>query len=222
MKLRALMVVMGFVLCVPCPAALLWDNHLEHDSESGGRAFGGSNWRTYIVADNFSLLEPAVLEEIRFEALINDDFAMESASIWLYDDLSRGEGLTPPENPRLLGAFEGTGFNTGRRDRNRFVWRFSVPFGAELPPGDYYIGLHLNGPGTDAWWATSSGGQGADTPGWFSPDLGQTWIDERRDHRPPAYWDHAFEIHGTVIPEPATLLTLGAALVALARSRKKR
>ena len=52
--------------------------------------------------------------------------------------------------------------------------------------------------------------------GYFSLDRAETWMDEGPE------WQHAFEIGGTVLPEPGTLALLGAmSLIVVGRRRRK-
>lgn len=206
------------VAASPASAALLWDNTLEHNVETSGRAFGGGVWSDYIVADNFSAGKPWLLSGIRFETIDIGDWQFESVDVYLFLDRS-GNGTSEPVFHRFLGTWSGSGFDTGRRDRGFPVMRYSVSLSAVIEQGYYYLGLNANGKGTTGatFWATSDGGEGGNTPGWYFN--GSRWFYEGP---PPDPWDHAFEIHGDVVPEPPSALTLSVAVTLLAAHRRGR
>ncbi len=89
-----------------------------------------------------------------------------------------------------------------------------------LKGGQYWLGIRNpegGGAGTNYWMTSDGGPDGADSStGWFSLDSGETWMDEGPE------WQHAFEIGGTVLPEPGTLALLGAmSLIVVGRRRLK-
>ncbi|GIV02145.1 MAG: hypothetical protein KatS3mg015_0975 [Fimbriimonadales bacterium] len=168
---RLLRVTVGIIvvwLPYVASAEVLWDNTLQHNVETSGRAFGGGVWSDYIVADNFSAGKPWLLSGIRFETIDIGDWQFESVDVYLYLDRSRN-GTSEPLFYRFLGTWSGSGFDTGRRDRGFLVMRYSVGRHALIEPGHYYLGLNANGSGTTGgtFWATSDGGEGGNTPGWY-------------------------------------------------------
>jgi hypothetical protein len=183
----------------PTPADIIWDNHLVHDSELSGRAIGGDAYPVSVVADNFGVSANVVIDRIRFETIDDDDLGFESVDIWAFDDPS-GDGSEAPTGGIMLGTFPAERINTGRRDRARFVYRYTVELSHALKAGSYFLGLHANEERT-SWWSASSGGQGFGTPGWMNlRGEGWEWEGWFLDKIP---WDHAFEIHG----EPAEMGT---------------
>ncbi|GIV02144.1 MAG: hypothetical protein KatS3mg015_0974 [Fimbriimonadales bacterium] len=198
----------------PAGAALLWDNTLEHNVETSGIAFGGKRWQTMIVAENFRLEHPSVIQEIGFESLNREDWTYDSVTVYLLMDRA-GNGSAEPLLHSVLGEFEVFGFDTGRRDRGLPVWRYSVPLRAAIDPGNWFLGMHANGEGTDVFWATSDGGQGGNTPAWYSLDGGGTWARMQQGTR----FDLTLELHGETVPEPSSLLVLCGAVALLAARR---
>ena len=98
-------------------------------------------------------------------------------------------------------------------------WEYIVEdLGIGLKEGHYWLGIRNSeggGSGTNYWMTSEGGRDGKGTStGYFSLDRGETWMNEGSG------WQHAFEIGGTVIPEPGTLALLGLGGLVLLRRRR--
>ncbi|MEW5883558.1 MAG: choice-of-anchor R domain-containing protein [Armatimonadota bacterium] len=103
--------------------------------------------------------------------------------------------------------------------RASFTYNINVG-GLSVTPGRYWIGMRNSagsGSGTNYWMSSDAGPDGAGTShGYFSLDGGNTWMPEGSGYH------HAFRIEGEFVPEPSTILAVGAGLAALAARRRRR
>ncbi len=92
--------------------------------------------------------------------------------------------------------------------------------GIGLKEGQYWLGIRNprgTGSGTNYWMTSEGGRDGKGTStGYFSINRAETWMDEGPG------WQHAFEIGGTVIPEPGTLALLGAMSLLVVGERRRK
>jgi hypothetical protein len=111
-------------------------------------------------------------------------------------------------NGVILGEFNFSTTPTSLPDRGGGNIHRVMSLNKLLGPGSYYIGLHANldGISNSMNWATSNGGQAANTPAWARITVVPGTFDTTGQ-------DFGFVLVGHVVPEPATwtiVLLLGA------------
>jgi hypothetical protein len=204
-------VLLALTVTAPSLAVdLLWENGMDEE------------WRWDL---NGRALSPPTYPDIR----VVDDFVVPPGESWRLQhfdvhvaEFAGWEGPQPMQiylralDPETGGPVEGIGnelasFETGFEREETFsvewwtgYYYLSDAFELVLGPGRYWIGLrNPNGRGgVTNYWLTGYGGDGVDTPAWFSMDAGDTFTPAGSG------WDHQFRLRGEVIPEPTSGLVL--------------
>ncbi|GIV01452.1 MAG: hypothetical protein KatS3mg015_0282 [Fimbriimonadales bacterium] len=215
-KLFAIAILAGAVSAAN--AAVLWDNNLTPNGFNG-RAISPPAFPNIRVVDDIVVGGPGWIID-RFNMNIIDDSTFQAGNdmdVYIYNDNSGTPGSLHSYNAGLSFTRTATGLTYfGRADYN-----YSIDMGGlNLGPGTYWIGArnaNASGSGTNYWMTSDGGPDGAGTStGYFSLDGGNTFSAEG------AGWHHAFTIEGNPVPEPATMLAIGAGLAALAARRRRK
>lgn len=204
---------------VPARADLLWDNNLETDGVSG-RPVSPPAFPNYRNVDDIVVPEGQEwhITGFNYQLLEDNDWLHGGwTEVYVWGDVGRRPG-----GERLFSqVVEHTRVATGNMYFGRFAYKFYAPgLSINLEPGRYWIGLRnpqASGSGT-AYWLTSDGGpDGMGTESsWISLDAGQTWVPVGGGEQ------NAFEVHGAVVPEPVSLVSLGSLLAALTLRQRGR
>lgn len=204
---------------IPARADLLWDNNLETDGVSG-RPVSPPAFPNYRNVDDIVVPEGQEwhITGFNYQLLEDNDWLHGGwTEVYVWGDVGRRPG-----GERLFSqVVEHTRVATGNMYFGRFAYKFYAPgLSINLEPGRYWIGLRnpqASGSGT-AYWLTSDGGpDGMGTESsWISLDAGQTWVPVGGGEQ------NAFEVHGTVVPEPVSLVSLGGLLAALTLRQRGR
>jgi hypothetical protein len=214
-KLFAIAVLAGAVSAAN--AAVLWDNNVIPDGFNG-RAISPPLFPDIRVVDDIRVGGPGwLLSNIRANVLEDSTFiAGNDIDVYVYSDNSGVPGalLTTHAGRSFTRTFFGSYF--GRPD-----YEYNIDMtGVTWAPGTYWIGMrnaNASGSGTNYWMTSNGGPNGAgSSTGYFSTDGGTTWTPEGQG------WQHAFVIEGNLVPEPATMLAIGAGLAALAARRRRK
>ncbi|GIV01450.1 MAG: hypothetical protein KatS3mg015_0280 [Fimbriimonadales bacterium] len=213
----SLFVVAALAVATAGQAAILWDNNIITNGFNG-RAISPPAFPNIRVVDDIIAPVNWWVNRVRFNILEDTTFQHGGTiEVYWYNDVNGQPGgsqialWTSTSYTRTpVGSYFG-----------RPAFEYNVDFGQLLViAGHYWIGpRHPNGSGSGtAYWMTSDGGpDGAGTStGYFSLDAGTTWQPEG------AGWHHAFVFEGDPVPEPATMLAIGAGLAALAARRRRK
>ncbi len=211
MRFRTSFLLVCVLLVTGVRADLLWDNNLETDGIRG-RAVSPPGFPNIRVVDDIVVPtgNPWIVTGFNYQLLEDAEWVHGGLSeVYVWGDVGRRPG-----GERLFSqVVEHTRVATGNMYFGRFAYKFfSGGLDISLSPGRYWIGIrnpNASGAGT-AWWMSSDGGRdGSGTEaGWLSTDQGQNWIPIGSGTQ------FAFEVHGTVVPEPVSLVTLAALSVA--------
>ncbi len=215
-KLFAIAILAGAVSAAN--AAVLWDNNLTPDGFDG-RAISPPAFPNIRVVDDIVVGGPGWIIQ-RFNMNIIDDATFSAGNdmdVYVYNN---NGGVPGSLNTSLTGlSFTRTATGLTYFGRADYNYSINVP-NLNLGPGTYWIGArnaNASGSGTNYWMTSNGGPDGAGTStGYFSLDSGTTWQPEG------AGWQHAFTIEGNPVPEPATMLAIGAGLAALAARRRRK
>jgi hypothetical protein len=208
-------------------ADVLWDNDIITDFVNG-RAISPPSFPDIRVVDDFFVPDAGWRVE-EFRAFLMEDRGWTDGGVLEVFVRAHDPDLEGPvegEDADLLNIeieFERTPFNHHRcGEFGPDCYIYEVAFGNDsfdLDPGHYWIGFRNpngGGSGTNYWMTSTGGPDGSGTStGYFSLNRGKTWADEGPG------WQHAFEIGGTVLPEPGSLALL-AAMSRLVFCRKRR
>lgn len=215
-KLFAIAILAGAVSAAN--AAVLWDNNVIPNGVNG-RALSPPAFPNIRVVDDINVGGPGwIVNMVKFNILEDVNFTRGSTvDIYIYND----NGGAPGTLNTTWAGLSFNAINTGNSyfGRPDFQYDVSVP-NQVLTPGTYWIGMRNpngGGSGTNYWMTSDGGPDGTGTStGYFSLDGGTTWQAEG------AGWQHAFVIEGQPVPEPATMLAIGAGLAALAARRRRK
>lgn len=196
-------------------ARVLWDNNLMTNGING-RAVSPPAFPNIRVVDDIRVGDPGWRVEI-VRTYVLEDFAWQpgpTVDIYVYNDRDGAPST-------LHALWPGLSFiRTDRGGYQRRLYTYDISVGGmNLVPGNYWIGFrnpYGSGSGTN-YWTTSDGGPdgGGSNTGYFSLNGGTTWMPEGFG------WQHAFRIEGEFVPEPSTILAVGAGLAALAARRRR-
>ncbi len=203
---------------VSAQARVLWDNNVITDGNAG-RAISPPGFPNIRVVEDIRVAGPGWIVDWLKMSIIEDANWSHGGDIdvYIYNDSGNAPG-------GLNASLNGLSLNrvaTGYSYFGRAQYRYEINMGGHvMTPGMYWIGArNANGGGSGTnYWMTSNGGpDGSGTStGWFSLDGGSTWMPEGSGYH------HAFRIEGEFVPEPATMLAIGAGLAALAARRRRR
>ena len=194
----------------PAEADLLWDNGGQKGFS--GRAISPPTWPDIRVVDNFFV--PAGgwrIEELRFAVFEDAGWSDGDGLLEVYireTDPDTGGPVTG-EDADLVRLSTEYSVEWGQCYFGRCFQEYIVEdLDIGLEEGQYWLGIRNpegRGSGTN-YWTTSAGDRDSKgtSNGYFSLDRAESWRDEGKG------WQHAFEIGGTVIPEPGTLVLLAA------------
>lgn len=220
MTLRMVLSCFVVLASSSAPADLLWDNNIL--SRGRGRAISPPLVPDIRVADDIIVDVPWRVDAARYTVIeIPAEWSHGGVTqVYLWPDA----GGRPGTQPLRVLSGQHVRTPTGRSTFGREIMLYTISdLNLELDPGTYWIGFrhpNADGPedGSAYWLADSDGGRDGNRSrtGWFSVDQGRTWTHEGPD------WHHAFEIHGEVVPEPATVVLLGTLLSAQALVRRRR
>jgi len=214
-KLFAIAILAGAVSAAN--AAVLWDNNVIPNGVNG-RAISPPAFPNIRVVDDIDVGGPGwIVNTLR--AFIIDDTAWSSGNtidVYVYNDAS---GVPGGLHANWAGLSFTKTAGASYFGRPGFTYNINVG-GMNLAPGRYWIGMrnpNASGSGTNYWMTSDGGPDGASSStGYFSLDGGTTWGPEGSG------WHHAFVIEGNPVPEPATMLAIGAGLAALAARRRRK
>lgn len=176
---------------------------------------GGSDLNGFLEADDFTLGAPVTLTQIKFWSFQGSAGDYAGSIAWSINTNAAGV----PGASVFAGSATPVGVATGNSAFGFNEFSYSFPIVAALAPGTYWVVLH-NGPtnaipGGDFVWGWSNGNSGNSQ----SQDLavpGSPWIGN--------FAELALQLNdASVVPEPTSMLLLGAGLLALGfvRGRKK-
>lgn len=215
-KLFAIAILAGAVSAAN--AAVLWDNNIIPNGVNG-RAISPPAFPNIRVVDDVRVGGPGWIVDTLKMSIIEDANWTHGGNIdvYIYNDASGAPG-------GLNAALNGLGFNrvaTGNSYFGRAEYRYEINMGGHvMAPGTYWVGARNangGGAGTNYWMTSNGGPDGAgSSTGYFSLNGGSTWSPEGTG------WHHAFVIEGNPVPEPATMLAIGAGLAALAARRRRK
>ncbi len=215
MSLRLWTIPCLLLLAWSAAAELLWDNNLETDGVSG-RAVSPPAFPNIRNVDDMIVPKPGWhITGFNYQLLEDNGWLHGGwTEVYVWGDVGRRPG-----GQRLFSqVVEHTRVATGNMYFGRFAYKFFASgLSISLEAGRYWIGLrnpNASGTGT-AYWLTSDGGPdgaGTESP-WYSLDGGKTWVPGGGGEQ------NAFEVHGEVVPEPASVVTLGALLAAMVGRR---
>lgn len=201
---------------ISAQARVLWDNNVVTNG-NGGRAISPPGFPNIRVVEDIRVGGPGwIVDAVR--AFIIEETAWSSGNtmdVYIYNDNSGVPG-------GLHANWAGLSFTKTAGatyfGRPGFTYNINVG-GMNLAPGNYWIGMRNpngSGSGTNYWMTSDGGPDGAGTShGYFSLDGGNTWMPEGSGYH------HAFRIEGEFVPEPSTILAVGAGLAALAARRRR-
>lgn len=203
---------------------LLWDNDIMPRRQAF-TAISPPRFPDVRVVDDIVVREPGWLITGYAYNAVEDDAWVHSgrSEVYIY-------ALRDGEPGKLLLSAIGPDTRTPTGNsyfgRLHYIYRVSG-LQIRLDPGTYLIGARdpfATGEGSNYLGSSFGGPDGGCPPefpdgscyvGWFSLDAGVTW---RRDGRDRGHY--GFEVHGTVVPEPASLAIVVGALGVLAGRKR--
>lgn len=221
--MRALSVVATVSVVAGANAAILFDQPRQTDtgyfSDSVNYTAGTTFWEQ-ATADNFSLSTASIVNKVSFYGYSENVFSTPNLQNTLSFDiqvLNTSFGVVFSGNATLASLTPtaiGTAFNGATEYRLDF--NTSIALGA----GSYW--LHVGGvyaaPMDDAfvWSSNRTNGNGISafnqsSAGWATASNQINSVNH----------DQAFTLHGTAVPEPATMAVLGLGAAAILRRRRK-
>ena len=221
MRLHWLVLAAGLLSAAPCSAALIWDNGAPLEGSLG------VNISAFAVADQFALSAPSTLMSVTAWARTNDGGQSFPATFsgtvgWaIYSDASLAPGALLASGSDASPTVTATGL-IGEQGAEIYQLDAQIAT-ALLPAGDYWLALRAA-----AWGAPDPAG--GDPFGWifwqYTAGITGAPLLADADLANPITWDlttgrdPAFRIEGEVIPEPATVFLVGAALLLITRWRR--
>lgn len=194
---------------------ILWDNNVIPNGVNG-RGVSPPAFPSVRIVDDIVVRAPGWRVDTIRAFLIEDIGWQDGGSIdvYVYND----DGGSPGP---IFGYWAGLTFtkSPGPSYFGRPGYTYSINlFRMDLEPGRYWLGMRNSlgsGSGTNSWLFSDGGPDGGDSStGYASGDGGHTWRRAGSDSH------FAFMIEG--VPEPTTLIGLGAAVAAVAARRRRR
>ncbi len=208
---------------------LLWDNEIM-PRRTAFRALSPPRFPNIRLVDDIVVPDPGWLITGYAYNAVEDDAWVHSgrSEVYIY---ALGDGVPGELLLTAIGPDTRTPTGNSYFGRLHYIYRVSG-LAIHLDPGTYLIGARdpfASGEGSNYLGSSFGGPDGGCPPefpdgscyvGWVSLDSGATWQREGRDRG-----HYGFEVHGTVVPEPSSMVLLVGAMVVLAgnkRSREKR
>jgi hypothetical protein len=221
--------LMFCALSVSASADLLFDNGLYNTATGGGQSFGWNQTAAtpfrFGLADDFTLSGPSILQKLTTYGYSTGNSTASNMALSMFvqirADVAGAPGAVIAGDMTTALAFTQT--NTGDlrgASAIRPIFRFEVDLpNWNLASGSYWV--QYNCDNVDARPDT-----GALSANMFSPNKDGTGNSRQydllagTDPTQPGF-DQPFRLEGTVVPEPGTMIAIGAGLAALIARRRR-
>jgi hypothetical protein len=194
------------VRTIPCLVLFLMARSVQADVlfsqpvTSGGVALASDFARFQQEADNFALSQSALLETVHWwGAYANNDVRADSFTLRLFGDSAGNPALTPLVEVAALNLTRTPTNLLDNLGDSIYEYQATLPVPALLDGGtSYYLSIVNNTPPGGVWDWVGSG------PGthWARQDDGSAWTISS------GTTGFAFELLGTPVPEPSTILVV--------------
>ncbi len=184
--------------------AVIYDNGLPNQ-------VSGTQMSEFQVAENFTIGATANFNNIRFWSIQSLSTDYSGSVYWaIYSNIANEPGVLVKGGVTTVVAGALTGNSTGF---SYAEYVFNIPVAFTLGAGDYWLGLHNGGlastDSSEMLWSTTDVSVGSS--GLYLD--GSNWIDSGNEH--------AFQLEGSLIPEPSMLALVAVGLAAIGLRRRK-